>query len=86
MEDSIKLVYTGLNGFIVPSNCGKIQVNVGKEGPCHHSDGVKTSKIYPEKLRRIKYVDGENNKTLVFLTNNFSLPPSTVAELFRFCW
>jgi len=45
--------------------------------------GVKTSKIYPEKLRRIKYFDVENNKTLVFLTNNFSLPPLTVAELYR---
>jgi hypothetical protein len=48
--------------------------------------GVKTSKIYPEKLRRIKYFDVENNKTLVFLTNNFSLPPLTVAELYRCRW
>ena len=49
-------------------------------------NGVKTSKIYPEKLRRIKYFDFKNNKTLVFLTNNFSLPPLTVAELFRCRW
>ena len=49
-------------------------------------NGVKTSKFYPEKLRRIKYFDTEKNKTLVFLTNNFSLPPLTVAELFRCRW
>ena len=49
-------------------------------------NGVKTSKIYPEKLRRIKYFDVENNKTLVFLTNNFSLPSLTVAELYRCRW
>ena len=49
-------------------------------------NGVKTSKIYPEKLRRIKYFDTEKNKTLVFLTNNSSLPPLTVAELFRCRW
>ena len=48
--------------------------------------GVKTSKIYPEKLRRIKYFDVENNKTLVFLTNNFSLPSLTIAELYRCRW
>ena len=36
--------------------------------------GVKTSKLYPEKIRRIKYFDSETKKILVFLTNNFTLP------------
>ena len=49
-------------------------------------NGVKTSKIYPEKLRRVKYYDAEENKNLVFLTNNFSLPALTIAELFRCRW
>jgi hypothetical protein len=48
--------------------------------------GVKTSKYYPEKLRRVKYHDSETNKTLVFLTNNFSLSAVTIAELFRCRW
>jgi len=48
--------------------------------------GVKTSQLYPEKLRRIKYHDGESNKTLVFLTNNFVLSPTVIAELFRCRW
>jgi len=48
--------------------------------------GIKTSRYYPEKLRRIKYFDSETNKTLVFLTNNFSLSDLTIAELFRRRW
>jgi transposase len=49
-------------------------------------NGVKTSNSYPEKLRRVKYYDAETNKTLVFLTNNFSLHALTVAELYRCRW
>jgi hypothetical protein len=41
---------------------------------------------YPSKLRRILYVDPETQKTLVFLTNNFTLPPETVAALYRCRW
>jgi len=48
--------------------------------------GVKTSKLYFEKLRRVKYFDSETNKTLVFLTNNFTFPALTIAELFRCRW
>ena len=48
--------------------------------------GVKTSKLYYEKLRRVKYFDSETNKTLVFLTNNFTFPALTIAELFRCRW
>ena len=48
--------------------------------------GVKTSKLYPEKLRRIKFYDAENNKTLVFLTNNFLLSALTIAELYHCRW
>lgn len=41
---------------------------------------------YPEKLRRIRYLDALTNQRLVFLTNNFSLPPLTIAELYRSRW
>ncbi len=34
--------------------------------------GPKSSKYYPDKLRRIKYYDADTDKLLVFLTNNFS--------------
>ena len=48
--------------------------------------GIKTSKKYPEMLRRIKYFDFEKKKMFVFLTNNFSLPAFLIAELFRCRW
>ena len=41
---------------------------------------------YPEKLRRIRYVDAQTNQRLVFLTNNFTLPPLTIAQLYRSRW
>lgn len=41
---------------------------------------------YPEKLRRIKYHDADLDKTLIFLTNNFSLPALTIAQLYRCRW
>jgi hypothetical protein len=45
-----------------------------------------TQKAYPAKLRRIKYFDDQQKKNLVFLTNHFSLPALTVAELYRCRW
>jgi hypothetical protein len=41
---------------------------------------------YPEKLRRIRYRDALTKQRLVFLTNNFNLPPLTIAELYRSRW
>jgi len=49
-------------------------------------NGYKSSKDYPEKLRRIRYFDEENQKRFVFLTNNFDLPALTIAELYRSRW
>ncbi len=48
--------------------------------------GFYQSKNYPNKLRRVKYYDAKTDKTLVFLTNNFSLPAITITELYRNRW
>ena len=48
--------------------------------------GFYSSQKYPIRLRRIKYFDPVTGKKLVFLTNNFSLPVATIAELFRCRW
>jgi hypothetical protein len=48
--------------------------------------GSESSKDYPEKLRRIKYFDAETQKRLVFLTNNFTLPALTIAQLYKCRW
>ena len=43
-------------------------------------------KDYPEKLRRIRFFDSENNLFLTFLTNDFSLPALTIAQLYKRRW
>lgn len=46
----------------------------------------KTRKAYPEKLRRVKYYDEEQEKTYVFLTNNFDITALEVALLYKHRW
>src|SRR5262249_51900809 len=48
--------------------------------------GVKPAKEYSQVLRRIKYYDTKTQKTLEFLTNNFTIPAKTVADLYRNRW
>ena len=48
--------------------------------------GHKAREDYPHKLRRIKLKDLAEGHPLVFLTNNFTLPAATIAELYRNRW
>lgn len=48
--------------------------------------GFYSRKDYPDKLRRIKYFDIEKGRSFVFLTNQFTLPALTIAELYRYRW
>jgi len=41
---------------------------------------------FPSPLRRIRIKDPDSGKTLVFLTNHFSLPAHTICELYRCRW
>jgi len=49
-------------------------------------EGFYSRKAYPDKLRRIRYFDTDQNKRFVFLTNNFTLPALTIAQLFQCRW
>jgi len=48
--------------------------------------GKFTPRYYPDKLRRIHYVDSEREQAIVALTNNFLLPPLVVAQLYKCRW
>jgi len=48
--------------------------------------GFYAKKDYPDKLRRIRYFDATQNKWFVFLTNNFTLPALTIAQLYQSRW
>ena len=41
---------------------------------------------YPERLRRIRYKDPHSGKTLVFLTNHFGIPATSVCALYKSRW
>ncbi len=49
-------------------------------------DGFYARKNYPQHLRRVAYCDPETGKRLVFLTNNFALPSTTIAALYKKRW
>jgi len=49
-------------------------------------NGYRVAKNYPEHIRRIRFKDPETGKTLIFLTNNTTLPPLTIAALYKSRW
>ena len=49
-------------------------------------NGLYVSQDYPEHVRRIRFKDPTSGKTLVFLTTNTTLPPLTIAALYKNRW
>jgi len=49
-------------------------------------DGFYAKKDYPQQLRRIRFNDPETGKTLVFLTNNFTLSSQAICVLYKNRW
>ena len=47
---------------------------------------ANSRKHYPDALRRVRYHDSEQDRTLVFLINNFDLPALTIAQLYKSRW
>jgi hypothetical protein len=48
--------------------------------------GPKSSRLYPDPLRRVAFYDAETERRFVFLTNNFALPALTIARLYQCRW
>jgi Domain of unknown function (DUF4372)/Transposase DDE domain len=48
--------------------------------------GPRTSKLYPEPLRRVVYRDPRSGKRFVFLSNNFDLPALIIANIYKWRW
>ncbi|WP_432276063.1 IS4 family transposase [Banduia mediterranea] len=49
-------------------------------------DGQYSAKDYPDHLRRVRFKDPETDKTLIFLTNQFTFPASTICSLYKQRW
>lgn len=48
--------------------------------------GPLTKDKYPLDVRRIRFYDEERQKTLIFLTNNFRLAATTIAQIYKSRW
>ena len=48
--------------------------------------GSKSARNYPEHLRRVRFKDPLTGKTLIFLTNNTTLPAPVIAQLYKSRW
>ena len=46
----------------------------------------ESASVYPDPLRWVSYFDAETGKRLKFLTNNFTLPPLTIAQIYKQRW
>jgi hypothetical protein len=47
---------------------------------------IDSVKVYPEQLRRVSYLDVKTGKRFKFLTNNFTLPALTIAQIYKSRW
>jgi hypothetical protein len=47
---------------------------------------VGSAQVYPDALRRVSYLDVETRKRFKFLTNNFTLPAVTIAQIYKSRW
>jgi hypothetical protein len=85
------------NAFFVTRTKRNIQLTRLESHPVDRTTGVRSdhsvwlrdpssAKHYPDKLRRIRYFDAATGKHLVFLTNNFELPASIIAALYKGRW
>jgi hypothetical protein len=85
------------NAFYITRAKDNMNFRRVKSNPCDKTTGVicdqrillnnyYAATDYPEKLRRIKFYDHESGKTFVFLTNNFHLNATEVAQLYKHRW
>ncbi len=49
-------------------------------------DGYHTRRDYPIHIRRVRFRDPETGKTFVFLTNQMTLPATTICGLYKSRW
>ena len=47
---------------------------------------IDSATAYPDALRRVTYLDVETRKRFKFLTNNFTLPALTIAQIYKCRW
>jgi hypothetical protein len=83
--------------FFVTRAKSNLRFYVSQSNPVDRSAGLRCDQIiglsiakskvdYPAKLRRIRYIDPETGQSLTFITNQFEMPPLTIAAIYKSRW
>jgi len=89
--------FTLSSAFFVVRAKGNVLLQRRYSHPVDKSTGVRSNQTvilstagsalaYPDALRRVSYFDAVTGKRLVFLSNNFTLPALTIAEIYKQRW
>ena len=89
--------FTLSSAFFVVRTKGNVLLQRRYSRPVDKSTGVRldqtvilattgSATAYPDALRRVSYFDAVTGKRLKFLTNNFSLPALTIAQIYKQRW
>jgi hypothetical protein len=82
--------------FVTRAKCN-VRFTVRESRPVDKDSGLRCDqlvqlanraprRLYPERIRRIRYYDAEHQLSLVFWTNQLDLPALTIAQLYRRRW
>jgi hypothetical protein len=90
-------VFTLSSAFFVVRTKSNVLLQRRYSHPVDKSTGVRSDQTvvltsfesasaYPDALRRVSYFDEATHKRLKFLTNNFTLPALTIAQIYKSRW
>jgi hypothetical protein len=90
-------VFTLCSAFFVVRTKSNVLLQRRYSHPVDKDTGVRSDQTvilsslgsavaYPDPLRKVSYFDAETNKRLKFLTNNFTLPALTIAQIYKQRW
>lgn len=94
--DRLYFIHQAKSFFVIRAK-NNLQFNRIYSAPVNKKAGVRCDQVgylkvfyslqgYPEKIRRIKFHDEEQNRTFVFLTNNLELKPEQIAAIYKYRW
>jgi IS4 transposase len=89
--------FTDAGAFFVIRAKSNLRFYVGASRPIDRATGLRCDQSirlrgfyskqgYPGLLRRVRYIEPEQERSLVFLTNHFGLGALQIAELYRCRW
>jgi Transposase DDE domain/Domain of unknown function (DUF4372) len=90
-------IFTLSSAFFVVRTKSNVLIQRRYSHPVDKTTGVRSDhtviltaiasvKAYPDQLRRVSYLDVKTKKRFKFLTNNFTLPALTIAQIYKSRW